>query len=151
MSAARQRIAGTLWFRTCGRQDDETVDAVWLRTTSDGPGPEDKRCEALALLGHAHRDELVTDAPHSARTFAEIDQEVRVDAAKYPVGFSDAADAWHAATARVSEAAWWAALMAAYADSDMSMPPDVWEVWLCSKRGTGSLVSPTSTEANRPL
>jgi len=68
-------------------------------------------------------------------TVWEIERPGRAEAANYSVGYSDAEDTWHPPTARVCEAAWWAALMATYAGAAVDMPPDIWEVWLWFEGG----------------
>jgi hypothetical protein len=133
---AHRRIEATQWLSRCGEADWEGPGPLWLSSIDEWPGPEDPRCGALSETAQAHHDLLIASNPAAlSNVFAGTLSRVLLAAAAASDGFSRDEDAWHGPTTRAWEVAWWAALLATYAASQLPMHPDVWEVWLWIEAG----------------
>jgi hypothetical protein len=128
-------VGAAPWFSSVGDWRESVVGPLLLRSDEGWPGPEDPRCEALALLGQEHFDVVTADSPHLERLFDKVMATVREEAAPWSDGYDPEEDPWYAPTARVWDAAGWAAAMVAYAASGQGVHPDVWELWLWFEAG----------------
>lgn len=120
------------WFSRTGIPDDQQNGAVFMTEWEQWPGPDDAGVQRIHHDQQALYDQIMSEGVDQLRVLTttwEAVQATVLRVASSFVAFDPDADAWHAPTTAVWQAAWTAGLICLCLYLRKPIPDDLMEQW----------------------